>query len=305
MEPLTLYPIAPTWTSKWCPYGQHWAETALGGDTRKWWGRRCPDCVNAYNTERRLENPDRHHAYQKAWRQAHPDKVRESKRRRRRDATDEQRQKENTYRRGWYASNREKERARIRADARRRFAATADVRAVNRLRHMLDRQVKKAKRQINRAIAQEQRHKEMEVRKSQAGERRRQYANERRAQNPDRYRQAEKEYWQRRKAADPIGYARIRKEKKRRSRGHRAGAICEHGRGCFAAAARNMPLVCAVPGCQRTDIQADHIYPLRPASGVKKGVDCRDNLQPLCKPHNVAKRNGDPVAFMRKRRTPQ
>ena len=54
-----------------------------------------------------------------------------------------------------------------------------------------------------------------------------------------------------------------------------------------------MPQRCAVPGClKRKDIQADHIIPL--AGG---GLDCKDNLQPLCRQHNNAKHAADPIAW--------
>ena len=55
-----------------------------------------------------------------------------------------------------------------------------------------------------------------------------------------------------------------------------------------------MPQRCSVPGCRRKDIHADHIIPL--ANG---GLDCRDNLQPLCLHHNASKQAADPIAFRR------
>lgn len=41
---------------------------------------------------------------------------------------------------------------------------------------------------------------------------------------------------------------------------------------------------CLYPGCDRTDIQRDHVLPL-----VKGGTNTADNLQPLCSHHNASK----------------
>ena len=38
-----FYPLAPTWSSRWCRKG-HWAETAAGGDERIWNRNLCPSC---------------------------------------------------------------------------------------------------------------------------------------------------------------------------------------------------------------------------------------------------------------------
>lgn len=53
-----------------------------------------------------------------------------------------------------------------------------------------------------------------------------------------------------------------------------------------------MPKRCSVHDCQRKDIQADHIIPL-----AGDGLDCKDNLQPLCAHHNTSKSDGDPRLF--------
>ena len=79
-----------------------------------------------------------------------------------------------------------------------------------------------------------------------------------------------------------------RNTRNRRARKH--GAVCQHGPGCFDAAARLMPQRCAVKGCRRTDINADHIVPI-----ARGGQDCRWNLQPLCGYHNQSKNAADPV----------
>ena len=49
MTQANLTGFAPTWSSRWCTYGKHWAETAAGGETRKWKSRWCPDCAKAYD----------------------------------------------------------------------------------------------------------------------------------------------------------------------------------------------------------------------------------------------------------------
>lgn len=66
-------------------------------------------------------------------------------------------------------------------------------------------------------------------------------------------------------------------------RARQAGAVCDCGPGCFANAALRMRLVCRY--CQATRrIQADHIIPLS-----RGGLDCRHNLQPLCRACNARK----------------
>ena len=88
----------------------------------------------------------------------------------------------------------------------------------------------------------------------------------------------------------PEGRAATRRAKRNR-RARKRNAICQHGPGCFAAAAEQMPQRCAVKGCRkRKDIEADHIVPI--ANG---GPDCRWNLQPLCGSHNASKQASDPV----------
>ena len=63
--------------------------------------------------------------------------------------------------------------------------------------------------------------------------------------------------------------------------------VCVHGRGCFARAATRMPQKCVC--CSATDnITADHIVPL-----ARGGLDCRDNLQPMCGTCNSSKQDGD------------
>ena len=85
------------------------------------------------------------------------------------------------------------------------------------------------------------------------------------------------------------------RKRSRARRARKANAICKHGPGCFDQAAQSMPQRCSVPGCDNTDIEADHIIPL-----AKGGLDCRDNLQLLCKHHNASKNAGDPIAFRRR-----
>lgn len=103
----------------------------------------------------------------------------------------------------------------------------------------------------------------------------------------------------RRRASNPAAY-RAKPENSRRNernrRARKANAICQHGPGCFDRAAQSMPQRCSVSGCRRRkDIHADHIISLD-----KEGLDCRDNLQPLCKSHNSSKGNADPIAFRRR-----
>ena len=75
----------------------------------------------------------------------------------------------------------------------------------------------------------------------------------------------------------------------------KAQSICDHGRGCFDIAALLLPQKCAIPGCRNKDIHADHIIPLS-----EGGLDCRDNLRPLCRSHNISKGATDPIAYARR-----
>lgn len=77
--------------------------------------------------------------------------------------------------------------------------------------------------------------------------------------------------------------AHRRKERTRRA--VKRNAVCKHGVGCFDDAARVMRRRCAACG-KRNDIQADHIQPL-----AQGGLDCRQNLQPLCRHCNTAKQD--------------
>lgn len=87
----------------------------------------------------------------------------------------------------------------------------------------------------------------------------------------------------------------IARKGQRNRRARKANSVCEHGPGCFDAAAQSMHQLCAIPGCRNKDIHADHIIPL-----AKGGLDCRDNLQPLCQRHNSAKQATDPIDFARR-----
>ena len=107
--------------------------------------------------------------------------------------------------------------------------------------------------------------------------------------NPERYAEYNRQYYK----TDAGKLNRLRSCNKRRVAV--ANAICEHGEACFDIAAVALPQRCAVPGCRRKDIQADHILPL--ALG---GLHCRLNLQPLCGHHNASKRASDPIEFARR-----
>ena len=78
-------------------------------------------------------------------------------------------------------------------------------------------------------------------------------------------------------------------------RARKANAVCEHGVGCFYQAAKVLPQLCLVEGCNRKDIQGDHWMPF-----VLGGLDCRENCQPLCKRHNVGKGDSHPDEWIRK-----
>lgn len=111
---------------------------------------------------------------------------------------------------------------------------------------------------------------------------------------------AKKEYDRRRHAANPTrgsnavrqwridnpGKHKIKARRDSRNRrARKSNAICEHGPGCFDRAAQSMPQRCSIHGCRRRKhIQADHIIPL-----AKGGLDCKDNLQPLCSHHTPAR----------------
>ena len=85
----------------------------------------------------------------------------------------------------------------------------------------------------------------------------------------------------------PKGRAAKAADKARRKQ-HVRDAVCQHGRKCWQTAWQDIlsqpDSRCAVPHCQQQDLTADHIVPL--ASG---GLNCRDNLQPLCRWHNGVK----------------
>ena len=148
-------------------------------------------------------------------------------------------------------------------------------------------------------------------------------AKAKRAADPEGYRKKQKEYQRQWDAANPgyqkeylrqwraanPGYARqwyyknheqARVNGRRGWRNRRArklNAICEHGPGCYDKAVREITRRrCAIPGCRaRKHIQADHIIPL-----AKGGLDCRDNLQLLCRHHNATKNAQDPIAYARR-----
>ena len=129
---------------------------------------------------------------------------------------------------------------------------------------------------------------EMELQKNRQRERQRQ----RRAANPELARQRNREWV----AANLERRREIARKSERNRRASKADAICEHGPGCFDQAAQSMLQRCAIPNCRkRKEIQADHIVPL-----AKGGLDCRNNLQPLCRQHNSAKNVADPIAFARR-----
>ena len=109
------------------------------------------------------------------------------------------------------------------------------------------------------------------------------------AANPDKVKEGTKRY----NRSEAGRAAHRRGSTKRRARA--ADAVCAHGVNCFEDAANRMPARCAVRGCRRKDIQADHVVPL--AAG---GLNCRDNLQPLCGHHNASKRDSDPLVFARR-----
>ena len=75
--------------------------------------------------------------------------------------------------------------------------------------------------------------------------------------------------------------AQRRNDRNRRAR--KQNAVCKHGVGCFDDAARVMRRRCAACGKQN-GIEPDHIIPL-----AQDGLDCKQNLQPLCRHCNAAK----------------
>lgn len=70
--------------------------------------------------------------------------------------------------------------------------------------------------------------------------------------------------------------------------------VCHHGRDCWRDAKAQMPQRCVVCGSEE-NIQADHYIPRK-----RGGLDCRDNLMPLCQHHNASKHANDPVEWMRR-----
>ena len=105
--------------------------------------------------------------------------------------------------------------------------------------------------------------------------------------------------------ADPERYRRMKSDSKKRHpdtqlrnlrayRARKANAICKHGAGCFDAAARLMPKVCTYCGSTER-IEADHIVALS-----RGGLDCRENLQPLCRDCNSRKGSNERADRQRK-----
>ena len=89
---------------------------------------------------------------------------------------------------------------------------------------------------------------------------------------------------------NPGKYQIIDMRKWRNRRARKTDAVCQHGAGCFDSAVAQQIKVCAEPGCtKRSKLDADHIMPL--ALG---GLDCKDNLQMLCRNHNTRKADKHP-----------
>ena len=95
------------------------------------------------------------------------------------------------------------------------------------------------------------------------------------------------------KADNPDRNADHMRAASRNHRGRKNDAVCEHGAGCFAVAAKMMARKCAICGSKKR-IEADHIVPLS-----RGGLDCRDNIQPLCKRCNTSKQARDHADFAR------
>lgn len=144
MEQELFYPPPPSWTTRWCTSGKHWAETKFGGDNRKWHGNQCPDCNASRMVAVRAADPE----YNAKMAEYH----------RNRRATDpEYRERENTRARENWAANPDQRRQRMArqkeslADpanrerknrARREFRKTPEGQAAN-LRNHRNRRARK------------------------------------------------------------------------------------------------------------------------------------------------------------------
>ena len=119
----------------------------------------------------------------------------------------------------------------------------------------------------------------------------------RREYNRQRHQTPEYKAWQREYRLTPEFKAKRRKYEKQQHQTHpdkgrtknrnrrakKRKNFCDHVIGCFDFGARHMPSVCMM--CFTTfDITADHWHPLEAG-----GLDCRFNLQPLCRSCNAWK----------------
>ena len=198
-------------------------DTGHGGETRKWYWHKCPDCNNAEAVEERKRDPAKKQAA--------------------REATQRWRDK---------PGNREKQ-----AEQQRERMKDPEFR---KLLSQRSSRSQKKRRAADPEWTKKSNAKAME------------------------YYYSHRDQWLEKYNQTPEAKERkIAAGRNRRAVKH--NAICEHGKGCFDKAAKLMPHVCSF--CGSTDnIEADHIKPIS-----KGGLDCADNMQPLCAFHNQQKRD--------------
>ena len=256
--------------------------SAEGGDVRKcrecetlrewdsgrgWNGRQCPECRREYNRQYHAANAD---ALRERMRQRYaenPDALRE-------------------YNRQYHAANAEA----IRERKRQRRAANPEAeREKQRQRRAANPEAERESKRQRRAANPEKVRELDRLRYAANPEAKRESSRKWRAANPERAGEYQRQY----RAANPEVIRKSSSKSNRNRRARKAGAVCQHGPGCFDQAIASQPQRCAVPGCRRRKrLEADHIVPL-----AKDGLDCKDNLQLLCAYHNASKGAADPVIW--------